>query len=87
MSRILIIGDQPLSREIGAGLSAADMPVEYAAGHADALQRLRIRSFGVVITSSDSEVAEDLALLGGDACHPARSEVHHSGPTTVRPTK
>jgi anti-sigma regulatory factor (Ser/Thr protein kinase) len=39
------------------------MPVEYAAGHADALQRLRIRSFGVVITSCDSEVDEDLALL------------------------
>jgi DNA-binding NarL/FixJ family response regulator len=63
MSRILIIGDQPLGREIGASLSTADMPVEYAAGHADALQRLRIRSFGVVITSSDSAVDEDLALL------------------------
>jgi anti-sigma regulatory factor (Ser/Thr protein kinase) len=63
MSRILIIGDQPLGREIGAMLSAADMPVEYAAGHADALLRLRMRSFGVVITSCASEVAEDLALL------------------------
>jgi anti-sigma regulatory factor (Ser/Thr protein kinase) len=63
MSRILIIGDEPLGHEIGATLSAADMPVEYSPGHADALQRLRMRSFGVVITSSNSAVEEDLALL------------------------
>ncbi len=70
MSRVLIIGDQlltmgdePLSREIGAALTAQGLPVEYAAGHADALLRLRMRSFGVVITNSDSSVAEDLALL------------------------
>jgi DNA-binding NtrC family response regulator len=37
--------------------------MEYSAGHADALQRLRMRSFGVVITSPDSTVEEDLALL------------------------
>ena len=63
MSRILIIGDQPLGREIGAILSATDMPVEYAAGHADALLRIKTRTNGVVITSCDSELAEDLALL------------------------
>ena len=63
MSRILIIGDQTLGREIGATLLAADMPVEYSAGHAEALQRLHMRSFGVVITSCDSAVDEDLALL------------------------
>jgi anti-sigma regulatory factor (Ser/Thr protein kinase)/ActR/RegA family two-component response regulator len=70
MSRVLIIGDQlltmgdePLSREIGAKLTAQDLPVEYAAGHADALLRMQMRSFGVVITSCDSELAEDLALL------------------------
>jgi anti-sigma regulatory factor (Ser/Thr protein kinase) len=63
MSRILIIGDHTLSREIGAKLSAADMPVEYSAGHADALLRLRMRSFGVVITSCNSAIDEDLALL------------------------
>src|ERR1700759_2742426 len=70
MSRILIIGDQlltmgnePLSREIGAKLTAQDLPVEYAAGHADALLRIKTRSFGVVITSCDSELVEDLALL------------------------
>jgi anti-sigma regulatory factor (Ser/Thr protein kinase) len=70
MSRILIIGDQlltmgdePLSREIGAKLTAQSLPVEYAAGHADALLRMQMRSFGVVITGCDSELAEDLALL------------------------
>ena len=70
MSRILIIadqlltmGDEPLSRVIGARLTAQDLPVEYAAGHADALLRMQMRSFGVVITSCDSSVDEDLALL------------------------
>jgi anti-sigma regulatory factor (Ser/Thr protein kinase)/CheY-like chemotaxis protein len=64
MSRVLIIGSDPeVSRKIGDALSAADYPMEYAAGHADALQRLRMRSFGVVITNPDSAVDEDLALL------------------------
>ena len=64
MSRVLIIGDySPVSREIGDALSAADFPMEYSAGNADALQRLRVRSFGVVITSPDSAIGEDLALL------------------------
>jgi len=64
MSRVLVIGSEAqVSREIGGALSAADFPMEYSAGHADALQRLRVRSFGVVITSPDSTVEEDLALL------------------------
>jgi anti-sigma regulatory factor (Ser/Thr protein kinase)/ActR/RegA family two-component response regulator len=64
MSRVLIIGSHAqVSREIGDALSAGALPMEYAAGHADALQRLRMRSFGVVITSPDSAVDEDLALL------------------------
>ncbi len=64
MSRVLVIGsDAQVSRDIGAVVSTADVPVEYAAGPADALQRLRIRSFGVVVTSPDSELEEDLALL------------------------
>jgi len=64
MSRVLVIGsDAQVSREIGNALSAADFPMEYSAGHADALQRLRVRSFGVVITNPDSTVEEDLALL------------------------
>ena len=64
MSRVLVIGsDIQVSREIGGALSAAGFPMEYSAAHADALQRLRMRSFGVVITSLDSTVEEDLALL------------------------
>src|SRR5271156_2366869 len=64
MSRVLVIGSHiQVSREIGGALSAADFPMEYSAGHADALQRLRMRSFGVVITSPNSVVEEDLALL------------------------
>ena len=63
MSRVLVIGDCNVSREIGDALSAADFPMEYSAGHADALQRLRARSFGVVITDPDSALDEDLALL------------------------
>ena len=52
-----------MSREIGAALSAANLPVEYSPGHADALLRLRLRSFGVVVTDADSAFDEDLALL------------------------
>jgi anti-sigma regulatory factor (Ser/Thr protein kinase) len=64
MSRVLVIGHHTqVSREIGDALSAADFPMEYSAGHADTLRRLRMRSFGVVITNPDSDVDEDLALL------------------------
>lgn len=64
MSRVLVIGsDTQVSREIGSALVAADFPIEYSAGYADTLQRLRKRSFGVVITHPDSSVEEDLALL------------------------
>ncbi len=64
MSRVLVIGsDTDVSREIGRVLAADDFRFEHSAGHADALQRLRQRSFGVVITPPDSSVAEDLALL------------------------
>lgn len=64
MSRVLIIGSgAPVSREIGDALYLADFPMEYSSGNADALQRLRARSFGVVLTSPDSAVDEDLALL------------------------
>ena len=64
MSRVLLIGsDAQVSREIGDALSRVEIPVEYSAGHADTLQRLRLRSFGVVITNPDSMLEEDLALL------------------------
>jgi len=64
MSRVLVVGsDTQVSREIGDALSAADCPTEYSAGNADTLRRLRMRSFGIVITNPDSAVDEDLALL------------------------
>ncbi len=64
MSRVLIIGSHaPVSRAIGDALSSTGLPMEHAAGHADTLQRLRLRSFGVVITDPDSTLDEDLALL------------------------
>jgi anti-sigma regulatory factor (Ser/Thr protein kinase) len=64
MSRVLVIGNHTqVGREIGEALAANDFPMEYSVGHADALQRLRMRSFGVVITNPDSGIDEDLALL------------------------
>jgi len=64
MSRVLVIGDNhEVSRQIGDALIAADFPIEYSAGHADTLQRLRLRSFGVIVTNPESAVDEDLALL------------------------
>jgi len=64
MSRVLIIGSHtPISREIGDALTDADLPTEYAAGPADALKRLRTGRFDVVITSADSDIDENLALL------------------------
>ena len=64
MSRVLIVGNySQVNRDIGEALSAADLPFEYSAGNADALLRLRKRSFGVVITNPESTVEEDLALL------------------------
>jgi anti-sigma regulatory factor (Ser/Thr protein kinase)/ActR/RegA family two-component response regulator len=64
MSRILIIGSRTQeSLEIGQALSAAELPVEYSAGHVDALRRLRAQSFGVVITSAYNAIDEGLAFL------------------------
>ncbi|HTY85348.1 MAG TPA: ATP-binding protein [Silvibacterium sp.] len=64
MSRILIIGDcKGMGGKVGAALEAYDLPHEYSSGHADALLRLVMKSFGVVITDCESTVEEDLALL------------------------
>jgi anti-sigma regulatory factor (Ser/Thr protein kinase) len=64
MSRVLIIGsDNPVSRSIGEVLARTNFPMEYAAGHADSLHKLRMKSFGVVITSPDSSFEEDVAFL------------------------
>ena len=64
MSRVLVIeSDNPVSKEIGDALAGWNFPVEFAAGHVDTLHKLRVRSFGVVITSPHSTVQEDVALL------------------------
>jgi DNA-binding NarL/FixJ family response regulator len=64
MSRVLVIGtDNPVTHAIGDALSAAKVPLEYAAGPVGALQRLRLQSFGVVITSPETPIEEDLVLL------------------------
>jgi len=65
MSRVLVIeSDNPISRAIGNALTGWNFPMEYAAGHAEALNKLRMKSFGVVVTCPESTVEEDLALLG-----------------------
>lgn len=64
MSRILMIGDHcGLNEEIGAILRAVNLPLEYVGKHAQALQRLRMQAFDVVITSCESDVDQDLKLL------------------------
>ena len=64
MSRVLIIDSQtPVSHEIGELLTAAGLPIEYAAGHIDALHRLRCRMFSVIITSTEGVIEEALALI------------------------
>jgi anti-sigma regulatory factor (Ser/Thr protein kinase)/ActR/RegA family two-component response regulator len=64
MSRVLIIDSQtPVSHEIGDLLIAAGLPIEYAAGHIDALHRLRCRMFSVIITSAEGVIEEALALI------------------------
>jgi anti-sigma regulatory factor (Ser/Thr protein kinase)/ActR/RegA family two-component response regulator len=88
MSRVLIIGSHnSIGREIGDALCAAGLPMEYSAGYADALQRLRVRSFGVVLTGADSVIEEDLALLEEmRAIRPGVKCIvlaHHSSPNEV----
>jgi anti-sigma regulatory factor (Ser/Thr protein kinase)/DNA-binding NarL/FixJ family response regulator len=64
LSRVLVIqSDDPVSRQIGDALVSSNFPMEYAAGYVDTLHKLRMMSFGVVVTSPHSTVPEDLALL------------------------
>ncbi len=88
MSRILIIEDHNhVSHTIGDHLTSAGLPLDYAAGNADSLQRLRVRSFGVVITSGDTAIEESLALLKEmRSIRPALKCIvlaHHSTPEKV----
>jgi len=64
MSRVLVIqSDNPVSKQIGETLAGWNIPTDLAAGHADTIRKLRLMAFGVVVTSPDSTVEEDLALL------------------------
>jgi anti-sigma regulatory factor (Ser/Thr protein kinase)/ActR/RegA family two-component response regulator len=64
MSRVLIVESRiGISREIGEALADVDMPVEYSAGHVDALRRLRAQAFGVVVTNAYNAIEEGLAFL------------------------
>lgn len=66
MSRVLIIDSQiPISREIRELLAADALPIEYAAGHIDAVHRLRCRSFSVIVTGAQGVIEEDLAPSRG----------------------
>ncbi len=64
MSRVLIVDSQnPISREIGERLAEGGLSIEYAAGHIDAVHRLRCRAFGLIVTSAEGVIEEALALL------------------------
>ena len=62
MQRILIIGEDPA---VGVSMSPQlqACSIEIADGDAEALQRLRQRSFELVLTDPKSSVQEDLALV------------------------
>ena len=64
MSRVLVIGNcAGISLAIAEALHAEGCAIEFAAGDADALAKLRSGPFPVVITCPESSIAEDLALV------------------------
>ena len=64
MGRVLVIGSgNPVTHTIGDILSAAGVPIEYAGGPVGALQRMRVQSFAITITSPGTSIDEDLALF------------------------
>jgi anti-sigma regulatory factor (Ser/Thr protein kinase) len=64
MNRVLVIGsDNPVTHTVGDILSAAGVSIEFAAGPVGALQRMRVESFAITITSPGTFIEEDLALL------------------------
>src|SRR5262249_17044341 len=63
MYRVLLIAAGREVKEWMKGAALADCAIDEAAGSADALGRLRRRSYDAVITSPCTSVAEDLALL------------------------
>jgi anti-sigma regulatory factor (Ser/Thr protein kinase) len=63
MYRVLFIAAAPEMTEWMKGSVLADCTLETAAGPADALRRLRRKSYDAVLTSPCTSVEEDLALL------------------------
>ena len=64
MNRILMIGNSlQVSRDVGEALCEAKVSVEYASTASDALEKLRLRSFGAVVTCACSSFEENLSLL------------------------
>jgi anti-sigma regulatory factor (Ser/Thr protein kinase) len=64
MQQVLLIGTHPeISPTVASALAEVQCTFECAAGDADALRRLRKQAFGVVITSPETTIEEDLALL------------------------
>jgi DNA-binding NarL/FixJ family response regulator/anti-sigma regulatory factor (Ser/Thr protein kinase) len=63
MRQVLLIGaDRELNGSIAALLAKKECEHQFAAGHADALRRLRSQCFDVVITDPAISVEEDLAF-------------------------
>ena len=63
MRRILVIGDHVATEQWLAQTPVPAYECERASGSIDAIHRLRKRAFDVLITSPDTPIAEDLALL------------------------
>lgn len=64
MGRILMVDPwQEVAEELRRSRALADHEMDTAAGDADALQRLRARDFGLLITSPTTSVEEDLVFL------------------------
>ncbi len=62
--RVLLIGRAPgLSKSLEEGLIARNCAIEYSAGSADTLCRLRRTPYEVVITDPATSIEEDLSLL------------------------
>jgi anti-sigma regulatory factor (Ser/Thr protein kinase)/ActR/RegA family two-component response regulator len=64
VQRILIIRDDPRAAPgLEESLQLTHCSVEFAEGDADALQRLRLSAFEVVLTSPRSTIKEDISLI------------------------
>src|ERR1019366_10536297 len=64
VSKVLLIGkDSEMTRSIVQALGDKDCPCECAHGGVDAMRRLRLQPFDVLITNPETTIEEDLALI------------------------